>query len=241
MMINSYNPHTRYRARAIQKANNAISMILVIGLSASVGFWLGKQFSMEKSISMKEQVAELSKERDALQKSVTELRAEAQTANTRYEQVKAEYNAVMPEGPMQDLTKLVREQLEQGMAPERLSFVIKSSRPPTDCTDPETKRFVVSTPSYTGPDSSASVADGAIIIKAKGASAFSKDGQAEAWFDPAQNVEISFITADAGTEVKKGTFPIRHSIVVGGREYRFTVEEGAKSFAKVVFDSCAYP
>ena len=240
MPINSYNPNARYRERAMHRMTNAISMVLVIALSACVGFWMGKQYGVEQNISVVDQVESLTKERNVLQTSVTELRAEAQTANTRYEQIKAEYNAILPEGPMQDLTSLVRQQIDQGMAPERLAFVIKSARPPTGCTDPETKRFVVSTPSYSGPDSSASVADGGIIIKAKGTSASNKDGKAEAWYDPAQNVEISFVTPE-GVEVKKGTFPIRHSVVHAGREYRFTIEEGAKSFAKVVFDSCAYP
>lgn len=240
MNLNSYNPSARYKERAAQRTASAIGMILVIILSACVGFWIGKQYGVEQNITLKEQVSSLTKERDGLQKNVTELRAEAQTANTRYEQVKAEYDAVLPEGPMQDLTRLVREQLTQGMAPERLAFFIKSARPPTGCTDPESKRFIVSTPTYTGPDSSASVADGAVIIKAKGASASNKQGQAEAWFDPAQPVEVTFTTA-SGAEVKKGNFPIRHSVVAGNREYRFTVEEGAKSFVKVTFDSCAYP
>lgn len=240
MSLSSYNPHNRYRERAMARMTNAISMVLVIALSACVGFWMGKQYGVEQNISLEDQVENLTKERNTLQGNVTELRAEAQTANTRYEQIKAEYNAILPEGPMQDLTRLVRQQIDQGMAPERLSFVIKSARPPTGCTDPETKRFVVSTPSYTGPDSSASVADGGVVIKAKGVSASNKDGKPEAWYDPAQNVEISFISPE-GTEVKKGALPIRHSVVHAGREYRFTVEEGAKSFAKVVFDSCAYP
>lgn len=240
MMLNSYNPHNRYRERKMLRVTNAVSMLLVIALSVSVGFWVGKQYGAERVFSLGEQVTELTNERNSLQGNVTELRAEAQTANTRYEQIKAEYNALMPEGPMQDLTKLVREQLTQGMAPERLAFVIKSARPPTDCTDPETKRFVVSTPSYTGPESSAAVADGAIIVKAKGASSINKDGKPEAWFDPAQNVEVTFTTSK-GNEVKKGPFPIRSSVITGNREYRFTIEEGAKSFAKVVFDSCAYP
>lgn len=240
MSLSSYNPNSRYKDRAMQRMTNAISMLIVIALSACVGFWMGKQYGAERSISLAEQVEELTKERNLLQSNVTELRAEAQTANTRYEQIKAEYNAVLPEGPMQDITRLVRQQLDQGMAPERMAFVIKSARPPTDCTDPESKRFVVSTPSYTGPASSASVADGAVVIRAKGASATSKEGKPEAWYDPAQTVEISFTSA-SGTEVKKGQFPIRHSVVAGNREYRFTVEEGAKSFAKVVYDSCAYP
>lgn len=238
MLINNYNPHSRYRERAMQRMTGMISMLIVIALSACVGFWIGKQYGVEQNISLRDSVGELTKERNLLQGNVTELRAEAQTANTRYEQIKAEYNAIMPEGPMQDLTRLVREQLDQGMAPERLSFVIKSARPPTGCTDPESKRFVVSTPNYTGPDSNASVEG--ITIKAKGVSATNRNGQPEAWFDPAQTVAVTFTTAE-GTETKSGIFPIRHSVVSGGREYRFTIEEGAKSFARVVFDSCAYP
>lgn len=239
-MLDSYNPSSRYKNRAAQRVSNAISMILVIGLSASVGFWLGKQYGVEKAISLREQVKQLTAERVTLQQNVTELRAEAQTANTRYEQIKAEYNAVMPEGPMQDLTRLVRQQLDQGMAPERLFFVIKSARPPTDCTEPETKRFIVSTPSYAAPDSTVSVADGAVIISGKGTSAMTKDGRAEAWFDPAKDITINF-SANGSVETKSGALPLRHSIVVGGREYRFTIDQGAKSFAKVVYDSCAYP
>lgn len=239
-MLDSYNPNSRYKNRAAQRVSNAISMVLVIVLSASVGFWTGKQYGVEKAISLREQVKQLTAERVTLQQNVTELRAEAQTANTRYEQVKAEYNAVMPEGPMQDLTRLVRQQLDQGMAPERLSFVIKSARPPTDCTEPETKRFIVSTPGYAAPDSTVTVADGAVIISGKGVSATTKDGRAEAWFDPAKNISISF-AAEGKVEAKDGALPMRHSMVVGGREYRFTIDQGAKSFAKVVYDSCAYP
>jgi len=239
-MLSNYNPQSRYKARAMQKAGNTITILIVIFLSVCMGFWVGKQYGVERSISLKEEVEQLTKERNELQQGLTTLRAEAQTANTRYEQIKAEYNAQIPEGPMQDLTRLIREQLNQGMAPERLSFVIKSARPPTDCTEPETKRFIVSTPTYTGPDSTVSVADAAIIITGKGVSAFNKEGAPEAWYDPAQPVEIVF-NANGVREVKKGNFPIRHSVVAANREYRFTIEEGAKSFAKVIFDSCAYP
>lgn len=240
MSLNSYNPSSRYRQRSIQKMTGMISMVLVIILSASVGFWMGKQYAAEYEISLREQVRRVTEERETLQQNVTELRAEAQTANTRYEQLLADYNTQIPEGPMQDLTRLLREQVEQGMDPDRLAFAIKSARPPTDCSEPETRRFIVITPTYSGPDSAVSVADGAIMINGRGVSAQNKDGRPEAWFDPAQPVEISFI-AGGETEVKKGTFPMRHSIIANGREYRFTVEEGAKSFAKIVFDSCAYP
>jgi hypothetical protein len=35
--------------------------------------------------------------------------------------------------------------------------------------------------------------------------------------------------------------PLQHSMVVQNREYRFTIDAGAKSFARITFDSCDYP
>lgn len=239
-MLSNYDPHSRYRERAMQRVSNAIAMVIVIIMSAGVGLWFGKQFAAQNQISLGEQVESLSRQNTELQDSVTELRAEAQTANTRYEQIRAEYESQIPEGPMQDIIKLVREQLGQGMAPERLAFLIRSARPPTGCTEPETKRFVVATPAYKGPDSMVSVADDIVLVSGNGESAKNDKGQPEAWYDPAQSVSIRFKNGEI-VETKKGTLPLRHSIIADGREYRFTIEEGSRSFAKVVYDSCAYP
>ena len=141
---------------------------------------------------------------------------------------------------MQDLVTLVREQLEQGMDAERLSFVIRSARPPTGCSEPQSKRFVIKTPAYSGPDSVTSVADGKIKVSGVGKSAKNAKGLPEAWYDPSKSIDIYFVNGEK-REVKKGTLPIRYSTVVGNREYRFTIEKGPRSFAKVVYDSCAYP
>ncbi len=239
-MLNDYNPHSRYRERAMQRVSNAIAMIIVIIMSTGVGLWFGKQYAATNQISLQEQVDGLTKQNTELQENVTELRAEAQTANTRYEQIRAEYESQIPEGPMQDIIKLIREQLGQGMAPERLAFLIRSARPPTGCTEPETKRFVVTTPAYQGPDSAVTVADGHVLVTATGVSAKNDKGAPEAWYDPAQSVTVKFKSGEVA-ESKSGTLPLRHSVIVDNREYRFTVEEGSRSFAKVVFDSCAYP
>lgn len=224
----------------MQRLSSAIAMIIVIIMSVAVGLWFGKQYSAQNQINLEEQVESLSAQNTTLQETVTELRAEAQTANTRYEQIRAEYESQIPEGPMQDIIKLLREQLGQGMAPERLAFLIRSARPPTGCNEPETKRFVVTTPAYKGPDSAVSVADGHVLVTATGVSAKNDKGAPEAWYDPAQSVTVRFKSGEV-TESKSGTLPLRHSVIVENREYRFTVEEGSRSFAKVVFDSCAYP
>jgi hypothetical protein len=241
MLINQYNPHSRYREKAAQKVANFISFLLVIAMSVGVGIWMGRQFGAESVITLKHQNKSLNTQVEELQTALTDLRAEAQTANTRYEQLRAEYNAAVPEGPMQDLLRLVKQQLDEGMEPGRLAFLIRSARPPTGCTEADSKRFIVSTPTYKGENSAVTIADGTVVIFGAGASAKNAQGQPEAWYDPAQGVTVTFKNAAGETEEKTGVLPIRHSVVVEDREYRFTIEEGSRSFARVVYDSCAYP
>jgi hypothetical protein len=240
MTLRSYNPHTRYKERAAQRFTAFLGYLALILVSILIGFWLGKQYGATQLITLKDEVKSLETERDQLQANATELSAAAQTANMRYEQLQEEVESIIPKGPMQNLVTLVREQLKQGTDPERLAFVIRSARPPTGCIDPESKRFVVSTPAYKGPASSAVIADGLITVTGTGSSARNDNNQPEAWYDPAKRVKITFKHGEK-TETKAGTLPMRYSVVAGDREYRFTVEAGARSFAKVIYDSCAYP
>ncbi len=239
-MLNSYNPNRRYKERAAQRMASALAMLAVILLSGLVGFWIGKQYGAEHLITLKDEVVTLREARDSFQEEITEATASAQTANKRYEQLQEEVESIIPAGPMQDLVTLLRDQLEKGTNPERLSFVLRSARPPTGCVDPDTKRIVVSTPAYKGPASVAVVGDGLVKISGLGQSAQNNKGKPEAWYDPAKRVKFTFRYGDK-TEVKKGVLPLSYSVVVEDREYRFTIESGARSFAKIIYDSCAYP
>ena len=213
----------------------------IMAVSGMFGFWLGKQRDMQKTGSLSEQVKTLQAEKEEFQTTVGELMAEAQTANMRLSQFKEEYKEAIPDGPMQRLVGLVRQQLGEGMDPQRLELAIRAARSPRNCTAPETRRFVISTPAYTGPESKISLAEGAIVIRGSGASARNAKGDPEAWYDPSKKVELE-ITINYGTKEKKaGVMPLYYSAVVGLREYRFTIEEGARSFAKVTYDSCDYP
>lgn len=240
MSLNSYNPHTRYKERAAQRMSSFLGVLAVIIMASLLGFWLGKQFGAANGIRLNDEVKTLTAERDELQGQVTELSATAQTANKRYEQLQEEVESILPAGPTQDLVTLVREQLKQGMDADRLAFVIRSARPPTGCTAPENKRFVIKTPTYNGPTSYASIADGQIKITGSGQSARNEKNLPEAWYDPSKSVSVTILNAGA-QEVKQGILPLRYSTVIDDREYRFTIESGARSFAKVVYDSCSYP
>ncbi len=241
MSLSSYNPHERYRQRATQRMMSALLALFFMFCSGVFGVWLGRMNASQEMAALQSAQEESVLQRNDLQEAVTRLRAEVQTAHTRFERLQDSYEETIPEGPMRDLVMLIKEQLDEGMDPVRLELAVRSARPPDNCTDPETRRFVVSTPAYQGPESMISLAEGALSISAAGSSARNDKGQSEAWYDPSRMIDLVFTSADGEQEKKKGTLPLHHSVIVGEREYRFTISEGARSFAKVTFDSCDYP
>jgi len=241
MSLSAYNPHERYRKRKTHRFVSFMIGLSFIACLLGLGFWIGKNYGLRENTNFHLKAKTLEAENEELQNRLIEMRVEAQTANMRYEQLQESYADIISEGPLQELTTLLRAQLESGMDPQRLAFVIRSANPPSNCSDPETRRFVVSTPTYQGAESAVQIADGELTIKAKGISVRNKNGKPEAWYDPTKPVEIQFIHADGKTETKKGVMDLQHSTVIGEREYRFTIAEGARSFAKVTFDSCDYP
>ncbi|GJL84920.1 MAG: hypothetical protein DHS20C02_06950 [Micavibrio sp.] len=241
MSLSHYNPSDRYRQRSLHRILGVLRFLLIVILSGGLGFWIGNLYAGQGVMTLKAERDVLAQQRDSLQENVTRIRAEAQTANARLEQVQETYEETIPEGPMRDLITLVKKQLDEGMDPQRLSVAIQSARPPRNCSEIETKRFVVSTPAYEGPDSEISVAENMISISGKGSSAHNDKGQPEAWYDSSQIVRLVFTVVGGKQKKVNGVMPLHHSVISGDREYRFTISEGARSFAKVTFDSCDYP
>jgi hypothetical protein len=211
--------------------------MLIAGL---IGFWLGRQYGAEQLITAQAKVESLLQTEKEQQEKITELSALAQTANMRFEKLKENVKDATPIGKARDLIQIINQELDKGADPDRISYLIKSGRPPTGCVDPNTKRFVVSTPLYKGPKSEVEIANGVIKISATGLSAKGEAGKEEVWYDPQRPIESIFVYGEK-EERKKGTMPLRKTIIVNDREYRFTIEPGAQSFAKVTYDSCNYP
>jgi len=241
MSLSYYNPNDRYKRRAAARMSNFFTISFLILLIFGVGFWFGKQNAGQQEKILKQRVKDMREQSSEMEQSLIDMRSQAQTATMRYEQLKTTYDEQLPEGAVRDLVGLVRKQLEEGRDPERLAFLIRSARPPRNCSDIETRRFVVDTPTNDAPQSKISVADGAITVTGAGQAARNDKNQPEAWFDSARAVKVEFKALGGEVETKTGTFPVHHSMVVGEREYRFTVTDGARSFAKVTYDSCDYP
>lgn len=243
MHKNVYNTRKRYRQRSRERLSFLIKASLVIAVICLVAVWVGKNYGSGETSSLEQKVSSQDKKIESLQEELLSVRADSQTAISRYIQLREEVSKELPnEGPLRELVALIRERLDEGMDPERLRFIVQSARPPRNCTDAATKRFVVQTPNYKGPKSGVSLGDNDVIsVLGKGLAAKDSEGEGEAWFDPAKPVAITFATDSGLSETKKGVFPIYHSLVVGDKEYRFTIDEGTQSFAKVTFDHCDYP
>jgi hypothetical protein len=242
MTLGRYNPRSRYQERSARRMNTILITVVSSALLLGLGIWIGRQHAVFQLESLKKEAETAQLDAEKMQDELIKVRAEAQTANSRLEQLQQQYNQDLPEGgPLRMLVQMVKNQLDEGMPPERLSFIIRSARPPRNCSDPSTKRFMVKTPAYSGPDSAAVIGEGAVSITGIGASSRNKDGQLEAWYDPTQPVTVIFKTSSGETEKKTITLPAQHSLISAGREYRFTLSEGEKSFLKVTYDSCDYP
>jgi len=236
-----YDPSSRYRRRANERKRKTMAFFIFLMLFAAFFYWLGGQVVRSSEAAYKQRAIDLKEEKASLEEHLTGLDADLQTLKMEYEKLETRYNTEVPTGELKDLAELTRKQIEDGIGKDRLEFVIQSARPPRNCTSPETKRFVVRTPIYRGPDSFVSFVGGSMTITGLGEAAVGSNGQPEAWYDPGKPVNISFTRIGGKKVEKEALLPIHYSVVAGEKEHRFTIAKGKRSFINVTSDSCAYP
>ncbi len=151
------------------------------------------------------------------------------------------YALDVPQGELARLLQRVEAQLQAGVDPDRLAFLIDAAATPASCEgQPVTKRFMPRTPISTGPISFVRF-DDRITVTGTGEPARNPDGLAEAWYDPAFPVRLEFRTLNGAVSSVEGIVPLIHRMVVDGREYRFSVVAGERWFVEVTAQSCAFP
>lgn len=241
MQFPMYDPSGGFKRRATERRRRFFLIVGVITAIAASFYWLGGENVKSSEVAYKQQAIRLQTEKEGIEKQLTDARVEVQSTQIRYKQLEDKYNLEVPTGPLKELTELLRQQLKDGIAAERLAFVVRSARPPRNCSEPVTKRFIVKTSAYGGPENAVSFANGAITITAEGSPAVSPQGQPEAWFDPGKPVTVKFTQLGGQDTVKTQLLPIHHSMILAGKENRFTVGLGARSFVAVAGDSCDYP
>jgi len=241
MSFGMYDSGGRYRRRAKERRNKIYAVLFFLICLCGFFYWFGGESVRMSEVAYKQRALKLDKERTELEAVMTGLRSEVQSTQVRYQQLEEKYKQEVPQGQFKQLTDLLRKQLDAGIKPERLAFVIESARPPKNCSEPILKRFVVKTPVYNGPHGTVAFGNGVVTVTGEGAAATNASGLPEAWYDAGKPVKIVFIEIGGKQTVKEGLLPIQHSLVVGSKEYRFTVAAGERSFISVTSDSCDYP
>ena len=195
-------------------------------------------------------VDQLRAEIGGLQASSTALSERAATAvqradeaESRAQAVQERYEAEVPQGALRDLMRRIGAALDQGVAPDRLAFLVDQSAVPQECSGaPETKRFYVRTPVSSGPVSAVRFGDGRIIVTGDGVPVRNDQGQPEAWFNPAEPIRLTLQTIGGRVEAIEGVLPMNHAMVVDGREYRFNVVPGERrGFIEMTAQGCGFP
>ncbi len=165
----------------------------------------------------------------------------AAQAGQAFEELRRRYALDVPQGDLSSLLERVEAQLQAGVDPARLAFLIDAASSPASCDGQAvTKRFMPRTPISAGQVSFVRF-DDRIMVTGTGQSTRNPDGLAEAWYDPAHPIRLEFRTLDGAVTNVDGVLPLNHGMVIDGREYRFSIVAGERWFVEVSAQSCALP
>lgn len=187
--------------------------------------------------------------KDALEKaedSVKEAQSQVEADHAAMAEVqkqaddfKALYEQVKPTDDIRELTAILRAKLATGMDPHRLSFVIKSAQNPHDCEVLGTKRFLVRTPRYRGPEATTMVRfDDVVTISADGIGA---NGGHEQWFDADSPIKVHVAAQGSKNTDLSGNLPVEYAVAVRNSEYHFTISAAnVRGWVEVVTERCNF-
>lgn len=232
--------HDRYRQRARENLYRNVLILIAMGFAASLGYLAGGKKHDQESRQLIQQHADFKERANLSEEKATQAEANYQTLVIKHRQLENQYNRDVPQGDLALLTALVKEQLDKGLGVERMVQIIRAAQPPRNCSAAQNKRFILSTPVYTGPESGVTFADGAITISGQGEPSINNKREKEAWFDPGKPVDVTFTIIGGKKEVKTGLLPLHHTIIMRNKEYRFTISEGPRSFVVISGDHCDY-
>lgn len=230
----------RYNHRARQDLYRGIGVISAFIIAIVIGYAGGQKKHEQQIRQLSEQNKELKESSRQYEQQATQSRADLQTQIVKFQQLESQYARDVPQGDLGLLTALVKEQLDKGLAVERMVQIIRAAQPPRNCSQAVNKRFILSTPEYKGPESAITFADGTVTVTGSGESSINSKQEKEAWFDPGKPVKINFTIIGGKKETKTGLLPMHHTLIVRNKEYRFTIAEGPRSFIVISSDNCDY-
>lgn len=236
-----YDNERRYRRRFWGGVVRFVITIGVIAASAVAAYQLGIEDLESRVRGYQQEISDLEARQDRLEQENADLRVVAEKAKLTVGEWERRYRADVPDGVRKELLDLVTRRLEDGVSGQRLAFLIEAAAEPRDCAPVESKRFLVRTPLYNGPNTVVSFANDAVVVTGEGESETTADGLPQAWYDPLKPVTLKITRIDGEVREVTGNLPLQESVIHAGAEFRFQVKAGARGFAQVAAEQCAYP
>lgn len=140
------------------------------------------------------------------------------------------------------LVPLLAARLAEGVSRERLARAI-TSLPVRPVCDPNIEvRSLPVAVTPTRETGGRSIGGGRFTVVARGVPAKSPTGRTEAWFDPAQPVQLVIRRSGEEPRNATGVLPYTESLVIDRREYRFTARTGERrGTIELALQVCDYP
>lgn len=231
----------RRRGQGGWRALRLLAYVAMVGAMGSYAYRVGESASMSRVAKLE---ADLKRFQDAnlgLRDRMAGLAESSDDALSELDELRRRYAADVPRGDAATLLQRIERQLQAGVEPDRLAFLIDAASRPDDCVEePVTKRFAVSTPISDGPVSFVRF-DGRITVTGEGEAALNAEGLTEAWYDAAQPVHLAFERNDGEVTEVVGVLPMTHRMAVDGQEYRFVLVAGDTAFVEVSAQRCRLP
>jgi hypothetical protein len=230
----------RRRRAALWRMLQFVAFVAVIVGTGTYAYQVGVSASEATAIKLEDDLERFQRDNLALRDRLAADARRVEEAQHGLRALRQRYDADIPKGALRTLLGEVERQLEDGVDPERLALLIELAGRPARCSaEPDTKRFMMATPVALDVVNAVRFGEGRIVVTGQGDSARNDNGLAEAWFDPAAPVRLTFRTLGGESEDVSGPLPLRHRMVVDDVEYRFSAVAGERAFVEITAQACA--
>lgn len=216
-----------------------MAAVVIAGVYA---YETGNRLAEREVARLEEEIALLNVRVQQLEQENLQLAEAARSARGKVEVWQQRYRQEIPTGELKALYELIREKVAGGVEGSRLAFILQQASQREDCAEAiETKRFFVKTPFYNGGNDSVGFADSTIVVTAEGAASIDGSGNQQVRYDPAQPVMVRFARLGGESSEASGLLPLHHAMVIGDKEFRFSIVAGEPGMVKVTAGRCPFP
>jgi hypothetical protein len=237
-----YGGRRRNRAPVTRNVLAWTAALVVISAAGLYAYRTGTALAMRQTEDLRAQVSALTEEVAGLEQTNAGLQNALEGQQARNLSLLEQYRTDVPDEESQEILRLVRGKLAEGVPAQRLSEIVEAAAAEWECASESlTRRFVVQTPTTSGSNAAVSFAEGTLIVTGTGISELDAQGRPLAWYNPAEPISLSFTPIDGEPTNISGLLPLQHSMVIGESIYRFSALAGETSFVNVTGVACAYP